>query len=107
MHDDMMNCRTVNAWLEMAQDDEVFIDADDINREAMENLWSFSPTAEETPEIHAADTGQEQTVSTLLQPHQICNDLNVRILTGFILATHSGTSRNYFDKTVCHALRRD
>ena len=62
MHDDMMNCRTVNAWLEMAQDDEVFIDADDINREAMENLWSFSPTAEETPEIHAADTGHERTL---------------------------------------------
>ena len=52
-------------------------------------------------------TGHKQTASTLLQPHQICNDLNVRILTGFILATHSGTSRNYFDKTVCHALRRD
>lgn len=51
----MMNCRTVNAWLEMAQDDEVFIDADDINREAMENMWSFSPTDEETPQIEAAD----------------------------------------------------
>lgn len=51
----MMNCRTVNAWLEMAQDDEVFIDADDINREAMENMWSFSPTEEETPKVEAAD----------------------------------------------------
>ncbi|MDN2671881.1 hypothetical protein OX459_10805 [Janthinobacterium sp. SUN026] len=51
----MMNCRTVNAWLEMAQDDEVFIDADDINREAMENMWSFSPTDEETPHIEATD----------------------------------------------------
>ncbi|AQR71989.1 hypothetical protein BZG29_15225 [Janthinobacterium sp. LM6] len=39
----------------MAQDDEVFIDADDINREAMENMWSFSPTDEETPQIHAVD----------------------------------------------------
>lgn len=46
----------------MAQDDEVLIDADDINREAMGNMWSFSPTAEETAEIHAADTGQEQTL---------------------------------------------
>lgn len=47
----------------MAQDDEVLIDADDINREAMENMWSFSPTAEETAEIHAADTGQKPPLS--------------------------------------------
>ncbi|WP_328569890.1 hypothetical protein [Janthinobacterium sp. P210006] len=39
----------------MAQDDEVFIDADDINREAMENMWSFSPTDNETPHIEATD----------------------------------------------------
>ncbi|MDN2696303.1 hypothetical protein O0882_08245 [Janthinobacterium sp. SUN073] len=39
----------------MAQDDEVFIDTDDINHEAITNMWSFSPTDEETPQIHAAD----------------------------------------------------
>ncbi|MGK5003726.1 hypothetical protein [Janthinobacterium sp. LB2P70] len=51
----MMKCKTVYAWLEMAQDDEVLIDPDDINHEAINNMWSFSPTDEETPQIHAAD----------------------------------------------------
>ncbi|EZP41036.1 hypothetical protein [Janthinobacterium lividum] len=51
----MMKCKTFNAWLEMAQDDEVLIDPDDINHEAINNMWSFSPTDEETPQIHAAD----------------------------------------------------
>lgn len=51
----MMNCKTVNAWLAMAQDDEVLVDPDDINHEAMTNMWSFSPTDEETPYIEAAD----------------------------------------------------
>ncbi|KHA76053.1 hypothetical protein NC77_26455 [Janthinobacterium lividum] len=39
----------------MAKDDAVEIDPDDINHEAMTNMWSFSPTDEETPQIHAAD----------------------------------------------------
>lgn len=39
----------------MAKDDAVEIDPDDINHEAMTNMWSFSPTEEETPQIHAAD----------------------------------------------------
>ncbi|MDZ5633528.1 hypothetical protein [Janthinobacterium sp. GMG1] len=51
----MMNCKTVNTWLEMARSDEVLVDADDINHEANTNMWSFSPTEEETPQIHAAD----------------------------------------------------
>ncbi|PHV29159.1 hypothetical protein CSQ93_03465 [Janthinobacterium sp. BJB426] len=51
----MMNCKTVNAWLEMARNDEVLVDADDINHEANTNMWSFSPTDEETPQIHATD----------------------------------------------------
>ena len=42
-------------WLAMARDDAVEIDPDDINHEAMTNMWSFSPTDEETPQIHAAD----------------------------------------------------
>ena len=32
MHNDMMNGKTVNAWLEMAQDDEVLVAPDDINQ---------------------------------------------------------------------------
>lgn len=55
MHDGMMNCKTVNAWLAMAHDDEVLVDPDDINHEARSNMWSFSPTDAETPLIHAAD----------------------------------------------------
>ncbi|OEZ72924.1 hypothetical protein JAB5_09830 [Janthinobacterium sp. HH103] len=42
-------------WLAMAKDDPVEIDPDDINHEARTNMWSFSPTDEETPQIHAAD----------------------------------------------------
>ena len=42
-------------WLNMAKDDAVEIDPDDINHEARTNMWSFSPTDEETPQIHAAD----------------------------------------------------
>lgn len=55
MHNDMMKCKPVYAWLEMAQDDDVLIDPDDINHEVINNMWSFSPTEEETPQIHAAD----------------------------------------------------
>lgn len=51
----MMKCKPVYAWLEMAQDDDVLIDPDDINHEAINNMWSFSPTEDETPQIHAAD----------------------------------------------------
>lgn len=55
MHNDMMKCKPVYAWLEMAQDDDVLIDPDDINHEAINNMCSFSPTEDETPQIHAAD----------------------------------------------------
>ena len=51
----MMKSKPVYAWLEMAQDDDVLIDPDDINHEAINNMWSFSPTEEETPQMHAAD----------------------------------------------------
>lgn len=51
----MMNCKILKTWLEMAQDDEVLVDPDDINQEARTNMWSFSPTDEETPQIEAAD----------------------------------------------------
>ncbi|MEG1116041.1 MAG: hypothetical protein RSE46_13490 [Janthinobacterium sp.] len=39
----------------MAKDDAVEINPDDINQEARTNMWRFSPTDEETPQIHAAD----------------------------------------------------
>ena len=39
----------------MAKDDLVEIDPDNINHEAISNMWSFSPTDVETPQIHAAD----------------------------------------------------
>ncbi|PJJ17782.1 hypothetical protein CLU90_0962 [Janthinobacterium sp. 67] len=39
----------------MAKDDLVEIDPDNINHEAISNMWSFSPTDEETPQIHAAE----------------------------------------------------
>ena len=42
-------------WLVMTKDDAVEIDPDDINHEARTNMWSFSPTDEETPQIDAAD----------------------------------------------------
>ena len=42
-------------WLSMAKNDAVEIDPDDINHEAMSNMWRFSPTDEETPQIAAAD----------------------------------------------------
>lgn len=51
----MMHSTVVNNWFSMAKDDAVEIDPDDINHEAMTNMWSFSPTDEETPLIHAAD----------------------------------------------------
>ncbi|QKY09160.1 hypothetical protein [Janthinobacterium lividum] len=51
----MMHSTVVNNWFSMAKDDAVEIDSTDINHEAMTNMWSFSPTDEETPLIHAAD----------------------------------------------------
>ncbi|MCC7697482.1 hypothetical protein [Janthinobacterium sp. EB271-G4-7A] len=51
----MMHSNVVNNWFSMAKDDAVEIDPDNINHEAMSNMWSFSPTDEETPQIHAAD----------------------------------------------------
>lgn len=51
----MMHSTVVNNWFSMAKDDAVEIDPDNINHEAMSNMWSFSPTDEETPQIHAAD----------------------------------------------------
>ena len=51
----MIHSAVINNWLAMAKDDAVEIDPDDINHEAMSNMWSFSPTDEETPQIHAAE----------------------------------------------------
>ncbi|MGX9697672.1 hypothetical protein ACWYXK_11875 [Janthinobacterium lividum] len=51
----MMHSTVVNNWFSMAKDDAVEIDPTDINHEAMNNMWSFSPTDEETPQIHATD----------------------------------------------------
>ncbi|WP_436502412.1 hypothetical protein [Janthinobacterium sp. LB2P49] len=50
-----MHSTVVSSWFAMAKDDAVEIDPDNINHEAMTNMWSFSPTDEETPQIHAAD----------------------------------------------------
>ena len=51
----MIHSTVINNWLAMAKDDAVEIDPDDINHEATSNMWSFSPTDEETPYIEAAD----------------------------------------------------
>lgn len=51
----MIHSTVVNSWLAMAKDDAVEIDPDNINHEATSNMWSFSPTEAETPQIHAAD----------------------------------------------------
>ena len=51
----MIQSAVLNNWLAMAKDDAVEIDPDDINHEATSNMWSFSPTDEETPQIHAAE----------------------------------------------------
>lgn len=51
----MIHSTVINNWLAMAKDDAVEIDPDDINHEATSNMWSFSPTDEETPQIHAAE----------------------------------------------------
>jgi hypothetical protein len=51
----MMHSTVVSRWFAMAKDDAVEIDPDDINHEATTNMWSFSPTDEETPQIHAAE----------------------------------------------------
>ncbi|MNQ78681.1 hypothetical protein D3C85_936020 [compost metagenome] len=51
----MPHSTVLNNWFTMAKDDPVVIDPDDINHEAINNMWSFSPTEEETPQMHAAD----------------------------------------------------
>ncbi|WP_257572372.1 hypothetical protein [Janthinobacterium sp. UMAB-60] len=51
----MMISTVLTNWLTVAKDDPVEIDPDDISHEARTNMWSFSPTDEETPQIHAAD----------------------------------------------------
>lgn len=51
---DVMHATVLNDWFAMAKDDAVEIDPADINHEAMSNMWCFSPTDEETPQIHAA-----------------------------------------------------
>ena len=51
----MIHSTVVSSWFTMAKDDAVEIDPDDINQEARANMWSFSPTDEETPYIEAAD----------------------------------------------------
>ena len=51
----MIHSTVVSSWLTMAKDDLVEIDPDNINHEAISNMWSFSPTDEETPQIHAAE----------------------------------------------------
>lgn len=51
----MIHSTVVNSWLAMAKDDAVEIDPDNINHEAMSNMWRFSPTEEETPQVEAAD----------------------------------------------------
>ncbi|MEG1326932.1 MAG: hypothetical protein RSD99_18695 [Janthinobacterium sp.] len=51
----MIHSTVVSSWLAMAKDDLVEIDPDNINHEAISNMWSFSPTDEETPQIHAAE----------------------------------------------------
>ena len=51
----MIHSTVVSNWLAMTKDDAVEIAPDDINHEARTNMWSFSPTDVETPQIHAAD----------------------------------------------------
>ena len=51
----MIHSTVVSSWFTMAKDDAVEIDPDDINYEARTNMWSFSPTDEETQQIEAAD----------------------------------------------------
>jgi hypothetical protein len=51
----MIHSTVLNNWFAMAQDDAVEIDPTDINHEAISNMWRFSPTEEETPQITAED----------------------------------------------------
>jgi len=50
----MKDSPTLGRWLSMARDDEIAIDAADINQEASSNLWCFSPDDEESRGINAA-----------------------------------------------------
>ena len=51
----MIHSTVLRNWLAMAKNDAVEIDSENINHEANTNMWSFSPTEEETPQIDAAD----------------------------------------------------
>lgn len=51
----MIHSTVINGWLAMARGDAVAIDPADIHHEATSNMWRFSPTDAETPEITAAD----------------------------------------------------
>ncbi|MDP9910962.1 hypothetical protein J2W27_003078 [Variovorax boronicumulans] len=42
-----MNAAVFLRWLDMAKDDAITIDADDINAEAVANMWCFSPRDDE------------------------------------------------------------
>ncbi|WP_230630101.1 hypothetical protein [Comamonas testosteroni] len=49
----MQDSPTLSRWLTMARDDEIVVDATDINHEASSNLWCFSPDDEESLGISA------------------------------------------------------
>ncbi|MDC8759512.1 hypothetical protein [Janthinobacterium fluminis] len=51
----MSNSIAVNKWLKMAKDDDVVVDPSNINHEAIENMWCFSPLEDEAPTINAED----------------------------------------------------
>ncbi|WP_256079944.1 hypothetical protein [Massilia sp. YIM B04103] len=51
----MINSIAVNRWLAQAKDDEIVIDSSDINHEARENMWRFSPFEDEASTISAED----------------------------------------------------
>lgn len=42
-----MKSAVFSCWLDMARDDAITIDADDINAEAIANMWCFSPHDDE------------------------------------------------------------
>jgi hypothetical protein len=50
----MKDSPTLGRWLSMARDDEIVIDAADINHEASSNLWCFSPCDDESLGLSAA-----------------------------------------------------
>lgn len=50
----MKDSPALGRWLSMARDDEIVIDAADINHEASSNLWCFSPCDDESLGLSAA-----------------------------------------------------